>query len=190
MSTTIVMLPHNTDVHPVPSGPTSPDHGPGRAPWHTLPFQLLNPYERVTYQYSPLGIGVKDAIALRPSNPHFIHGQRQIVWMPAMGKRGFSLELTQPLMQVQLWVRASQPVTLIALNHRGDCVALGHTPDRQIPLSGDRPLPTQVLAVYTHQVQTLHLSANTPFVVTQVRVQRSQTPVTPNSIIPLPNRCA
>jgi hypothetical protein len=185
MSTVIVMLPHNFDAHPAPPGAASPDSCPGPAPWHTLPFHPLKPYEPITHQYYPLGVMFTDTIAICPSNPRFTEAGRQQVLMPASDQRGLGLVLTQPLAQVQLWVRGSRPVVLAAINRAGYCRVRGQTPDFPSVGADNRLLPAHGLAIPTTGIHKIQLTSRAPFVVTQVRVQRSQFPLTPDAIISL-----
>ena len=188
MSTVIVMLPHNFDARPAPPRTASPQNCLRSAPWHALPFHPLKPYEPITHQYYPLGVMFTDTIAICPSNPRFTEEARQQVLMPASDQRGLGLVLTQPLTQVQLWVRGSQPVVLAAINREGYCRVRGQTPALQSAGANDCLLPAHGFAIPTTDIHKIQLTSRAPFVVTQVRVQRDQQPVPARSnVIPLPS---
>ncbi|WP_008318747.1 hypothetical protein [Leptolyngbya sp. PCC 6406] len=187
MSTVTLMLPNQTRVESLPQIPAPPENRRRSAPWHLISFDNTLPYEAITQQYYPLGITVQGGIAVRPSNPQFIPGQRQPVLMPTRGNRGLNLQITQPLVQMEIQLLGSQPVTLVALNGEGHCLALAQTQE-QPPREGDAPLVEQGILLQTRGISRIYLESRAPFVVTQIRVQRSQQPVTKGKVIPLPSR--
>ncbi len=187
MSTVTLMLPNHTRVESPPQIPASPENRRLSAPWHRISFENTLPYEAIAQQYYPLGITVQGGIAVRPSNPQFIPGQRQPVLMPTKGNRGLILHTSQPLAQMEIRILGSQPVTLIALNGEGHCLALAHTQEQPLR-DGDAPLTEQDVVLQTHSVSRIYLESHAPFVVTQMRVQRSQQPVRKGKVIPLPSR--
>lgn len=156
------------DLHPSAATPS--------VAWHTLSFDFARPYEMLSQQFHPLGITINRGMAIRPSNPKFILGDRRPVLMPAYDHQGLTLHLTQPLLQMQIWVMGSQRIAMVALNKTGHCVATGQT--RDLPsLPREAPLTQQMLGIQTRGVARICINSAAPFVVTQLRIQRSQQPV-------------
>jgi hypothetical protein len=188
------MLSHRANLSPAPPGTVPPpDRLPQdpflSLPWHSLPLEGLHPYDRVHRQYASLGLVMAGAMAIRPSNPQFIQpsDRRALVLMPVGQHRGFALELTQPLHQVQVWVRGTGSIALVGLSRDGYCIAHGCTATPVAHHDTAQPLPRTVLTLQTHGVQTLHLESPVPFVVDAIRVQRSPQALANRSVIPLPS---
>jgi hypothetical protein len=136
--------------------------------WQTAYFDPLQPYESVTRQYESLGVRFAHAIALRPSNPEFV-SPSEVVIMPIAGQKDIVLHLRRLVVQVQLQVIGSQPVTLSTLDGSGHCVAQGQlqTPPTSKPTGATWQ---QCLVIKTHSVRTVHIGSKSPFVIHSLQV--------------------
>ncbi|MDA0266314.1 MAG: hypothetical protein O2890_04270 [Cyanobacteria bacterium] len=176
------MLPQNPNVSPASQRPTLPEHHHCLSVWQTACFSPLKPYESVTRQYECLGVRFAHAIALRPSNPQFMapsdhaanHAAHkrahEVAIMPITGQNKITLHLRRSILQVQLQVIGSQPVTLSTLDGAGHCVAQGQL-HRVAQAQGVAGLAWQQhLMISTHSVRTVHIGSKSPFVIHGLQV--------------------
>jgi hypothetical protein len=173
------MLPPNPSVSPDCQWSTLPENYPYPSLWQTACFSPLQPYESVTRQYESLGVRFIRAIALRPSNPDFIADPNGVVLMPAPASQEITLHLRRSIVQVQLQVMGSQPVTLSSLDRAGYCVAQGQL-QQPAPLQRSTDASErawqQCLTLDTHAVRTVRIGSKAPFVIHNLQVRHQPLP--------------
>ncbi len=172
------MLPKRTGVSTARQMPTPPENHRGLSPWQTACFSPLQPYESVTRQYECLGVRFAHAIALRPSNPDFMAHAQGVAIMPIADQPVITLHLRRSILQVQLQVIGSQPVTLSTLDRAGHCVAqcqLHSPPPSQPHRETSDTAWQQCLTIETHSVRTVHIGSKSPFVIYGLQVRHKDS---------------
>lgn len=180
------MLPQNPSASPASQRLTLPENHHCLSRWQTACFSPLQPYESVTRQYECLGVRFAHAIALRPSNPQFMahlhnaaHGMaHEVAIMPIAGQNRITLHLRRSILQVQLQVIGSQPVTLSTLDGAGHCVAQGQLhriPAVKTQFEAADPAWQQHLMIATHSVRTVYIGSKSPFVIHGLQVLHKES---------------
>ncbi|MFE4105552.1 hypothetical protein [Almyronema epifaneia] len=137
-------------------------------------FQQLRQFEPVGDRFQKLGIALKGAIALQPSNPKYLNPQMHPVLMPLQDQGEIRILLHRPFSQVKICVRSRGEVTLTALDHRGQCITQGCTREAiQTASSSAQFVPTVWLSVAANQLASLVLSAKVPFVIEAIQLTGS-----------------
>lgn len=88
-----------------------------------LDFQDLSGFERVTEQYSHLGVHFSDAIALEPSNPAFVAKTGNLVLMPLGYEMILSASFDSPTFWMGAYVCGAGSVILTAFDQTGKILA-------------------------------------------------------------------
>ena len=88
-----------------------------------LNFQTLSAFERVTEQYSHLGVRFKDAIAIEPSNPAFLLKTGCFVLMPLGHEMILNASFDSPTSWVGAEVCGAGSVILTAFDQTGKILA-------------------------------------------------------------------
>ncbi len=128
-------------------------------------FQVLNPLEMVTNQFSGVSFGC--AIALIPSNPRFVAQLEQCVIMPTGSDHRLSIALSDTVDSFCLWGRCTQPMMLKVLESTGKVLQIHSDKTFRWPDSSEMTLlPLQILKLENmSQIAMIELSADAPFTI-------------------------
>jgi hypothetical protein len=88
-----------------------------------LNFQTLSAFERVTEQYSHLGVRFSNAIAIEPSNPAFLSKTGCFVLMPLGQETILNASFDSPRSWVGAYVCGAGSVILTAFDQKGKILA-------------------------------------------------------------------
>ncbi|MBX2862781.1 MAG: hypothetical protein KTR27_04440 [Leptolyngbyaceae cyanobacterium MAG.088] len=128
-------------------------------------FQVLNPLEMVTNQFS--GVSFACAIALIPSNPRFTAQSDQCVIMPTGNDNHLSIALDDTVDAVCLWGRCTQPMVLKVVESTGKVLKIPSETALRWPDGSETALlPLQILRLENmSKITMIELSANAPYTV-------------------------
>ena len=168
------MLAQETQDKPSASFPTVPIFAaqqPAKPNWRLLPIGYLSNFEYITGQFAAFGLKFEDAIALRPSNPRFLHAVGPRVLMSASRRRTLQVNVLKPIPSMHLWLMGSEEISVSTLDAQGNCTAVAET-SKMFSFDADDPYVEQSVTLDTRATKTLLIDSKAPFVITRLAVKQ------------------
>jgi hypothetical protein len=133
-----------------------------------LDFEDLTVFEAVTEQYNHLGLHIRGAIAIDPSNPAFPPKSGSVVLMPASHEMIVTVSFDQPIAWMSVFVCSAGCVGLTAFDAAGNIVAHLNTVVSSSNLEPANKYPAtwhgQQLELNRHGIARVMFHSSEPFI--------------------------